>query len=126
MATDGPKTYGGPAVPSIVSSDPKDRRKSPRYPIIAEAKVTDVKTETTFKSRVSELSVDGCYLDFLNPLPEGCSLHLRIMKDTGVCETHALVVYNHPGMGLGIRFVNTPEDQKKILERWIDEVRAGT
>ena len=123
MATDGPKTYGGPAVPSMTTY-PKDRRKSPRYPIIAEAKVTDVRTETSFKSRVSELSVDGCYLDFINPLPEGCELHLRILKDSGVCETDARVVYNHPGMGLGVRFVNTLDDQKKILERWIDELHA--
>ena len=125
MAPDGSKTYGGPVVPPTVT-DPKDRRKSPRYPIIAEAKVADLKTETEFKARVSELSLDGCYVDFLNPLPEGSELHLYITKDTGVFETNARVVYNHPGMGLGIRFVGTPPDQKKILERWIEELQAAS
>jgi len=124
MAQDTPKTYGGPAVPSAIQ-DPKDRRKWPRYPLIAEAKVTDVKTETTFQARVSELSMSGCYLDFLNPLPESCSLQLRIFKDTGTFETNALVVYNHPGMGIGIKFIDTSAEQTRILERWIEELKAG-
>jgi hypothetical protein len=125
MASDPSNTYGGAAVPPV-SVDPKDRRKTPRYPIIAEARVTDLKTETEFKSRVSELSLDGCYLDFLNPLPEGSELHLRVSKDSGIFETDARVVYNHPGMGLGIRFVNTQEAQRKILERWIEELQAAS
>lgn len=124
MAQDTPKTYGGPAVPSA-TQDPKDRRKWPRYPLIAEAKVTDVKTEATFQARVSELSMSGCYLDFLNPLPVGCSLQLRIFKDTGTFETGATVVYCHPGMGLGIKFHDAGEDQARILERWIEELKAG-
>ncbi|MFZ0038614.1 MAG: PilZ domain-containing protein [Candidatus Acidiferrales bacterium] len=124
MASDPSNTYGGSAVPPV-STDPKDRRRSPRYPIIAEARVTDLKTETEFKSRVSELSLEGCYLDFLNPLPEGSDLHLRISKDSGVFETDARVVYNHPGMGLGILFVKTPDAQRKILERWIAELQAA-
>jgi len=58
-------------------------------------------------------------------LPEGSELHLSITKDTGVFETNARVVYNHPGMGLGILFVDTPSDQKKVLERWIEELQAA-
>lgn len=123
MASDPSNTYGGHA--PQVSIDPKDRRKSPRYPIIAEARFTDLKTETEFKARVSELSLEGCYLDFLNPLPQGCALKLRILKDSGVVETDARVVYTHPGMGLGIQFVNTQEAERKILERWIEELKAG-
>jgi PilZ domain len=124
MAPDSSKTYGGPAVPPV-STDPKDRRKSPRYPIIAEARFSDVKTETEFRARVSELSMEGCYLDFLNPLPEGSELHMSISKDSGVFETDARVVYIHPGMGLGIQFCDTQEAQKKILERWIEELKAA-
>ncbi|HEY4742563.1 MAG TPA: PilZ domain-containing protein [Candidatus Acidoferrales bacterium] len=123
MTSDPSKSYGGHA-PSV-SADPKDRRKSPRYPIIAEARFTDLKTETEFKARVSELSLDGCYLDFLNPVPQGCALKLRIFKDSGVVETDARVVYIHPGMGLGIQFIDTHETQRKILERWIEELKAS-
>jgi hypothetical protein len=124
MSPDPFYTYGGPAVPST-SVDPKDRRKSPRYPIIAEARFSDVKTETEFRARVSELSLDGCYLDFLNPLPEGSDIHMSITKDSGVFETEARVVYNHPGMGLGIMFCDTKENQRKILERWIEDLKAA-
>src|SRR5208282_3082390 len=125
MPPDPSNTYGGTLVPASASQDPKDRRKAPRYPIIADARVTDVKTETEFKTRVSELSVCGCYLDFLNPLPEGTELHLQITKDTGKFETDAKVVYSHPGMGLGILFVDTPDEQRKTLERWIADLQAA-
>jgi hypothetical protein len=47
------------------------------------------------------------------------------LKDSGVVETDARVVYTHPGMGLGIQFVNTQEAERKILERWIEELKAG-
>jgi hypothetical protein len=40
MASDPSNTYGGHAPQASI--DPKDRRKSPRYPIIAEARFIDL------------------------------------------------------------------------------------
>jgi hypothetical protein len=120
MTSDPTNNYGGPAVPSV-GVDPKNRRKSPRYPMSAEARVTNLKTETEFGARISELSVSGCFLDTLNPLPDGSELHVKVSKESGVFETDANVVYSRPRLGLGIRFVNTDEVQQAILGSWIEE-----
>jgi PilZ domain len=125
MSPDGSKIYGG-LVGHFTTTNFEDRRKSSRYPVIAEAKITDLKTESEFKARVSELCLDGCYVDFLTPLPVGSQLRLRITKDSGVFETDVQVVYTQPGMGFGIKFLDTPLDQKKVLERWIEELKAAS
>jgi hypothetical protein len=104
----------------------RERRRDPRYPLIAEARVTDIGSGTEFKVRISELSISGCYLDFLNPIPDGTDITVKISRDNGVFETTAKVVYSHPGMGLGIRFVDTKPTQQAILNRWIAEIAASS
>ena len=102
----------------------KDRRSGPRYTLIAEAQIVDVTSGSEFRARVSELGLHGCYLDFLNPIPDGSDIRLKITRDNGIFESPGKVVYNHPGMGLGIFFVNTAPAQQEILERWIAELQA--
>jgi PilZ domain len=104
----------------------RERRRDPRYPLIAEARVIDIGSGSEFKVRISELSVSGCYLDFLNPIPDGTDIVVKISRDTGIFETNAKVVYNHPGMGLGIRFIEPKPTQQAILNRWIAELAAAS
>src|SRR5215472_16055134 len=49
----------------------KERRRSPRYPFIATAELVEQSSETRMVSRVSELGLHGCYLDMMNPFPQG-------------------------------------------------------
>ncbi len=55
-----------------------ERRRAPRYPIIAEAEVTEIASETKLSARTSDLSLGGCFLDMLNPSPEGTEIAVRI------------------------------------------------
>jgi hypothetical protein len=46
---------------------------------------------------------------------------LRVLRDQGVFETKAKVVYCHAGFGMGLAFtVKTPE-QRLTLEAWLAE-----
>ena len=101
----------------------RERRRDPRYPLVAEARVSVIGSGTEFKVRISDLSVSGCYLDFLNPIPIGTEIIVKISRDNGVFETPALVVYVHPGMG--ICFTDTKPTQQAILTRWIAEIAAS-
>jgi PilZ domain len=122
MSSDPFNQSGGTQAPAASG---RERRRDPRYPLIAEARVTDIGSGTEFKVRISELSISGCYLDFLNPIPDGTDIVVKISRDNGVFETSAKVVYNHPGMGMGIRFVDTKPTQQAILARWIAEIAAA-
>ncbi len=51
----------------------QEKRRSPRYPFIASAELIEEKADVRIASRVSELSLHGCYLDMMNPFPHGDS-----------------------------------------------------
>ena len=44
-----------------------DRRKSPRFAFIAGGELHEEKSNTLLRTRVSEISKTGCYLDMMNP-----------------------------------------------------------
>jgi len=73
-------------------------------------------------ARTSELGLGGCYIDALNPFSEGALVHLRILRDQGVFEAKAKVVYCHPGSGMGLAFAGIAPDQQSLLEVWLAEL----
>jgi len=103
----------------------RDRRRDPRYPLVAEARVTDIGSGAEFKIRISDLSISGCYLDFPNPLPDGTEIIIKISRDDGVFETNAKVVFVLPRMGMGVHFTNTKPTQQAILARWISQIATS-
>jgi hypothetical protein len=110
------------AVDQASANDNANRRAVPRFALIADAHFSDLGSGSEFRARVSEISMHGAYVDFLNPLPDGTNIRLKISRDNGSFETDARVVYNHPGLGLGIFFLNMPADQRKVLEAWLAEL----
>jgi PilZ domain-containing protein len=101
------------------SADGRDRRRDPRYPLVAEARVTEIGSGTEIKLRTSDLSITGCYLDTVSPLPNGTDIVVKICRDDGLFETTGKVAYVHPGMGMGVCFADTKPAQQAILVRWI-------
>src|SRR5207244_12114193 len=57
-----------------------ERRRAPRYPIIADAEVTEIASETRLSAKTSDLSEGGCCLDMLNPSPESTEIVVRISR----------------------------------------------
>ena len=122
MPSDPLNESGGKVAPAASG---RDRRRDPRYPLMAEARVTDIGSGTEFKARISDLSVTGCYLDFLNPIPDRYRNHRQDFPRQRRLRNHTLVVYVHPAMGMGIRFTDTKPTQQAILTRWIAELAAS-
>lgn len=100
------------------------RRSVRRCPFVASAEVTDLESGTRLSARVSELAVRGCYVDTLNPFPEGVLVTLRIVKDEGVFETQAKVAYCHPSSGMGLTFTEMAPAQRSLLEDLLASVIA--
>ena len=93
-----------------------------RCPFVATAEVTDLSTGTRLSGRTSELGIGGCYVDALNPLPEGAAVQVRIVRDQGTFETRAKVVYCHPKFGMGLAFSEMTPDHRSLLETWLVEL----
>jgi hypothetical protein len=101
---------------------PAKRRSVRRCPFVASAEVTELGSETLLAARTSELGLGGCYVDALNPFPEGTLVGLRILRDQGVFESNARVVYCDPTFGMGLAFTEMRPDQRSILEAWLAEL----
>jgi hypothetical protein len=108
----------------VVNSAVKQRRFA-RYSFIATADVISLDTDTRLSAQTSELGLGGCYIDTLNPFPEGTLVRVRLVKDTGAFESSAKVVYVLPGFGMGLAFTHLPHDQKLVLDKWIAELSKG-
>jgi hypothetical protein len=100
------------------------RRSVRRCAFVASAEVTEMHSGTRLSARTSELGLGGCYIDALNPFPEGTLVQLRILRDQGVFETNAKVVYCDPRFGMGLAFTEIMPDQQVLLEAWLTEIVA--
>ncbi len=115
-------TPGGRARPSRKkSAEDRERRNALRYPFIAPAELVDVGNGTQISARTSDLSLQGCYVDTLNPFPLGTVLRVRILKADHIFETKARVSSRHPGSGMGLLFGELTPQQCALLVRWLAE-----
>ena len=101
---------------------PATRRSVRRCPLVASAEVTELCSGALLSARTSELGLGGCYVDALNPFPKGTLVGLRILRDQGVFETNAKVVYCDPRFGIGLAFTEMTPGQRSLLEDWLAEI----
>ncbi len=100
-----------------------ERRTSPRHAFIAETEVTVIATNTTPKARTTDISIDGCFLDMLNPSPKGTDIRVKISHGGSTFEALGIVVLVVANLGMGIAFANVDGNQKALLQKWISEAR---
>jgi hypothetical protein len=101
---------------------PAKQRSVRRCPLVASAEVTEPRSGALLSARTSEIGLGGCYVDALNPFPEGTIVGLRIIRDQGVFETNAKIVYCDAGFGMGLAFTEMTPDQRSLLEDWLAEI----
>src|SRR5207245_8261207 len=111
MHNDRAEQTAGGGTKSAVGTQ-RTPRSVPRYRFVATAVVTELSSGTRLPARTSELSINGCYIDTLNPFPDAALVRLRIIKDDRVFETPGRVLYCHPGFGMGIVFIDSTPDQR--------------
>jgi hypothetical protein len=99
-----------------------ERRRAPRYPIIADAEITEIVSDTKLSARTSDLSVGGCFLDMLNPSPEGTEIRVRISHTNTTFTALGRVVFLFPNMGMGVMFTSVDANQQAVLQKWLEEL----
>ena len=100
-----------------------DRRANPRYAFNATAEVVAVDSGAKAKTRVRDLSQQGCYLDTDTPLPLGANVHVRMTKGAKSLEVQGRVVFNQPHKGMGLMFTGVKPEHGGTLDVWINESR---
>ncbi len=97
----------------------RERRRTPRYVFFASAELLEEKSEVRVASRVSELSLNGCYLDMMNPFPKDTLVLVRIWSDEKVFQTKGKIIYSQPNMGAGVVFLDVEPMYLPTLQRWL-------
>jgi hypothetical protein len=70
-------------------------------------------------ARVEDISITGCYLDTINPFPEGTRLRLHIRRDDVELNLEGTVRYAKFGHGMGVAFRDLDDREKGVLLGWI-------
>jgi len=97
----------------------QDRRRSPRFPFIASTEVLAENNGSRLDARISDISASGCYVDTINPLPNGTPVRLKIFNNSQSFEAAATVVYSHTHLGMGLRFGEVPSSSLSVLRSWL-------
>lgn len=109
--------------PAPASQTGADRRTHPRYAFTAAAEVVADDSAARIKTRVRDLSQQGCLVDTDSPFALGTSTDIHITKGVESFVARARVVYNQPGKGMGLMFTAVVSEQLGTLNKWIAESR---
>ena len=101
--------------------NPAERRRTARFPFAANAELTDTTSGARVNTRVTEISLYGCYLDLTNPPPVGTSVFIKIFAHADFFESAASVVYSHPNTGVGLTFRDVSKHFLPTLQKWLLE-----
>ena len=103
----------------------EERRRTVRYPFDATAEVSDENTKGTLAVRISEISLNGCYVETVSPFPAGTSLFLKVFSEGSFFEAHATVAYAHPSKGMGVAFRELKPYFVGVLKKWLLAAMLG-
>ena len=98
----------------------REQRRTPRYTFIASAELIEQKSEVRIATRVSELSLHGCYLDMMNPFPQDTLVLVKIFAGEEFFHAKAKIIYVQPNLGAGLAFVEVEPQPLAVLGRWLD------
>lgn len=99
-----------------------ERRKAPRYGLVAIAELADPEDARLLSGKVTQISRNGCYVESPKTFPVGTSLKVIISREERTFVAKANIIHVHEGMGMGLAFLDPPEDQLRIVDSWLAEL----
>jgi hypothetical protein len=99
-----------------------ERRSAARKAFVAETQVVELSSGAKLFGRTCDLAIRGCYVDTLTPFPVGTAVGIRLKKKDTTVEARGNVVYQVPGLGMGIAFFDLTPENSATLEKWFVHV----
>ena len=87
------------------------------------AEITDEAENARAPTQVSDLSLQGCYVEMANPFPSGTNVLIEIYTEKEFLEAHATVARFEPKQGMGLTFDEMPPHFAGILSKWLLEAK---
>jgi hypothetical protein len=96
-----------------------ERRNSTRYPVSVEIEVTEMASRTPSRGNTTDVSLSGCYVATIFPLPTGATVDLKMWIDDCNINGHGSVQTCHPGVGMGLKFTSLPHEAVRRLNNYL-------
>ena len=103
----------------------RDRRHTLRCPFDASADLAEENSDNRMVARVSEISLNGCFLQTPTPFPDGTMVVVKIFTEGRFFESRAKVLYSQPKVGMGIAFQDLKPYFAGVLKKWLLASMAG-
>jgi hypothetical protein len=71
------------------------------------------------EGRVTEVTSKACYVNTPSPFVVDTLVQVFISHAGRTFTTRGKVVYMHPQIGMGIAFVDSPQNQLELLNSWL-------
>lgn len=97
----------------------QERRRTPRYPFVASVEMRQGTSEDKITAKVTQLSMNGCYVETVTPFPIGTGLGVKVFTPTEFFEGQASVVYVDENLGMGLMFRETRPYFLAVLRKWL-------
>jgi hypothetical protein len=95
------------------------QRRTQRFPFSGYAEV--IGAQAAAVTKVTELSLYGCYLAAVSSLPRGTIVTVRISARGQCFEAIASVLYSQPTFGMGVVFREVKPRSQTILQEWLQQ-----
>jgi hypothetical protein len=95
-----------------------ERRQFARHPCRIEAQVTVEDGSVSLAGKITDISLGGCYVEMLSPLPAETAVRLSFMLDGSVLEPSGRVRSSQIGTGMGIAFTSVTPAEFEALRKF--------
>jgi hypothetical protein len=93
----------------------EERRKFARHTCRIETQVVTEDGATGVPGTITDVSLGGCYVEMLSPLPVDSTIHLSLNPGTSTLHMTGKVRSSQEGLGIGVSFTGMgPEDFEKL------------
>jgi hypothetical protein len=100
--------------------DTHDRRAHPRSKCTSSVEVYPTGETAPIRSRTSDLSLGGCFLEMPNPLPKGKGIRIALWVKEFKLWANGEVITSTPGFGIGVKFTQMTEQDKNQLKQFLE------
>jgi len=102
----------------------QDRRAHPRVKVSVPIELHIEGGAGPIRGATSDLSLGGCYIETMFPIPVGTTLDLKLQIDSTVLIA-ASVVTCDPQVGNGIKFVKMLSEDREALQAYLEAVKQA-
>lgn len=92
-----------------------NRRKTSRHRLNCPVRLRERGVEAALTASVSDISLDGCYVETLQPFPMGTQLELTLNPPQGKIQASGSVCSVHLRTGMGVSFTGMDEESRQRL-----------